>query len=308
MPSVEQLPQSGITVENDTTQDLLQFLQDDLQGSMDIDWTSEDLFKVFGPNMSTSSSDWMDTLSWETSHPLPQDADSIFDNMDMEPSQAIAPVARMVSTPSPSDLNSSDSHETQHHCLAAAMEFMLSLFPPGHLDCSRPQAFDAILERNHQAMEGLNAILNCGCPKDGYLTSILSLILLKVLACGEAVQRDVSTAHREHGNPCSMRKSAQAVMADLHKVHRLLKSIYSRFGEMLLQHDLSALFGDALSSSSSNHNYNSTTGAQKDYTTEANDSCGGAELSQNMIKGLDAEMRGRFRAVSDATIASLRLA
>ncbi|KAK3046337.1 hypothetical protein LTR09_012153 [Extremus antarcticus] len=235
-------------------------------------------------------------------------------------STPVAPVAVMLPASGMSSTNNSGP-ETRDSCLMTATQLMLSLFPRSCSGSDVSLPLEMVLQQNRRAIDEATAIMDCQCVKDGYLASILSLTLLKTMAwysaavggirsgsicqpgsagvrnirCGsisnETVRRDAIDHESESQED---RSAAQQVMGELHHVQRLLKLMSNLLGNQGLQQGFSdSGFGSSKSSTGSWEGEQSSIGT--------------SQLSQSMFNSLDEEIRGRFRAVSRATIERLRI-
>jgi hypothetical protein len=94
-------------------------------------------------------------------------------------------------------------------------------------------ALDAVIDANKQTIDAVGTMLQCPCLHDGYLFTILSLIVFKVLdsygaaANAPEVQRtDVDAAEED-----ALYMAAQQVLGELHRVQRLVNQISAKIKE-----------------------------------------------------------------------------
>ncbi|KAF5853680.1 hypothetical protein GGP41_006468 [Bipolaris sorokiniana] len=87
-------------------------------------------------------------------------------------------------------------------------------------------ALDRVIEANKQYINQVDTMLQCQCLNDGYLLTIISLIVFKILdsygaAASESEVRNAKVGAAEED---VQRIAAQRVMGELHRVQRLLWS------------------------------------------------------------------------------------
>jgi Aflatoxin regulatory protein len=115
-----------------------------------------------------------------------------------------------------------------------------------------------VLTKNKQSIEAVNSMLACSCAEDGFLLTILSMIVLKMLgAYAAAARAQLHVAGAETGEPTiltnsiifsdndqlrrlsssydapsdengSERMAAQLVLGELHRVQRLVNQLSPR--------------------------------------------------------------------------------
>lgn len=150
--------------------------------------------------------------------------------------------------------------ESPCSCLVQALGFMKQLFPLPSNACTTwaTQGLDkasaiptiqAVITRNEATIEAVSTMLKCSCSQDGYLLSVMSLIIFKVLGWYAAVARKTSSLHCAQacyspfepalhnptivGSYCldgadSDRMAAQLVLTELHRVRRLVDQLSSK--------------------------------------------------------------------------------
>ena len=150
--------------------------------------------------------------------------------------------------------------ESPCSCLVQALSFMKHLFPSSSNACTTwtTQGLDkvtaipsiqAVIARNEATIEAVSTMLKCACSQDGYLLSIMSLIMFKVLGWYAAVARKTPSLHSPPasrspidpafhnstviGSYCldgadSDRMAAQLVLSELHRVRLLISKLSSK--------------------------------------------------------------------------------
>ncbi|EMD88358.1 hypothetical protein COCC4DRAFT_149687 [Bipolaris maydis ATCC 48331] len=86
---------------------------------------------------------------------------------------------------------------------------------------------DIIIEANKQYINQVDTMLECQCSKDGYLLTIISLIVFKILdSYGTAASEpEVQKARDDSAEEHAQRIAAQRVMGELHRVQRLVNQL-----------------------------------------------------------------------------------
>ncbi|KAF2691145.1 hypothetical protein K458DRAFT_327311 [Lentithecium fluviatile CBS 122367] len=152
-------------------------------------------------------------------------------------------------------------------------------------------ALDAVIDANKQTIDAVGAMLQCPCLHDGYLLTILSLIVFKVLdsygaaANAPEVQKtDVDAAEED-----ALYMAAQRVLGELHRVQRLVNQLSVKIKEQ------------------------TTTDAQGGKTSgtttpsgERRESEVSLPFSTVMLCQLEADMRKRLKSLSLGMAAHLR--
>ena len=217
-------------------------------------------------------------------------------------------------------------------CLARALGIMKQLFPTPSTPCSTSatQGLDkhttiptiqAVIAKNEHTVESVNTMLQCSCSQDGYLLTIMSLIIFKVLGWYAAAARKPSSPKDSNCNPqenqrtlrlrswshseqvlqdpaivgsyClegkdSARMAMQLVLSELHRVQRLLNQLSAK---LELQ---AAKSGGG--------------GADTPHSLDSIDSGGESTLplSAGMLNQLQVELRKRLKALSSEILEGLR--
>lgn len=149
---------------------------------------------------------------------------------------------------------------------------------------------DSVIESNKQAMDAVNTMLPCQCLQDGYLLTILSLIVFKVLesysaaaSAPEAQESDAGCA--EDNAPCM---AAQRVLGELHRVQRLVNQ-------------LSVHIKSHITAENQGITQNTSTGCgqnrERGFTLP---------FSSEILEKLEADMRTRLKRLSLGMAAHLR--
>ncbi|EOA85724.1 hypothetical protein ACJQWK_07726 [Exserohilum turcicum] len=88
-------------------------------------------------------------------------------------------------------------------------------------------ALDLVIEANKQYISQVDSMLQCQCLHDGYLLTILSLIVFKVLDSYDAAASSSETqrADTDATEDDVRRMAAQRVMGELHRVQRLVNQL-----------------------------------------------------------------------------------
>lgn len=139
-------------------------------------------------------------------------------------------------------------------CLATAQGFLQELVPNaskarahlGNQTVEDTQALfpviRSVIAENERMVEAMDNILQCDCSRDGYLLTVLSIVVFKVLdlyATAAQAARTVMTADRYMSrqsvgslfveNEGSGRVAAQMVLGELHRAQRLVNTFSARF-------------------------------------------------------------------------------
>lgn len=274
-----------------------------------------------------------------------------FDNctIDSIPTQGIGGSAsvtehQLFPTPELSDIRSTAPCDasTNHLvcCLSIILDIIKGLFPNAPTACKHPggrqgpgraRTIDSVISQNKQIIDTINAVLDCPCSHDGYVISIVSLAVFKVMGWYIAAARDktfTSSDGMEWGHDpvtftersdfsasdervlCSPvmaggycidsknqnRMAAQLVLSELHRVQQLVNVLSSRLESIRLTTCLASdsTFG---STSSAEALENSL------FAAIPTSPLSGATFSQ-----LEEDLRKRLRAISSETIEILRRA
>ena len=156
-------------------------------------------------------------------------------------------------------------------CLGRSLGLMKQLFPKPSTPCttSTTQRLDkdtavptiqVVMAKNERMIEAVGTMLRCSCSQDGYLLTILSLIVFKVLSWYAAAARTMPssddnsqsvpgsrTPHSPHSSSSeqmvqepaviggyhldgedSARMAAQLVLGELHRVQRLMNQLSAK--------------------------------------------------------------------------------
>lgn len=204
------------------------------------------------------------------------------------------------------------TNESHHSCLIRALRFMEQLSPSSCLDQTFAiPTIKAVIAQNEATIEAVGTMLECSCSQDGYLLSVISLVIFKVLGWYAAVARETPKpqsfqAHRSGqsspsepvlqnptvvGNYCldgadSERMAAQLVLSELHCVRRLVDQVSSK---LKMQATKKGRGGDKAISGSLDLDNEMT-----------------LPLSAVMYDQLDVALRKRLRALSLEMIDRLR--
>ncbi|EUC32420.1 hypothetical protein COCCADRAFT_98812 [Bipolaris zeicola 26-R-13] len=88
-------------------------------------------------------------------------------------------------------------------------------------------ALDLVIEANKRYINQVGTMLQCQCSADGYLLTIISLIIFKILDSygAAASESEVRKAKANAAEEDAQRVAAQRVMGELHRVQRLVKQL-----------------------------------------------------------------------------------
>ncbi|KAK4168176.1 aflatoxin regulatory protein-domain-containing protein [Cladorrhinum sp. PSN259] len=173
--------------------------------------------------------------------------------------------APITTPPSPMYNGSSSSSSLDHHqdgcCLVKALGLMKELFPNSSTACSsvssspkqqdsmslggdsHPMAMQTVINQNRRTVEAVGSILSCSCSRDGYLLSVLALIVFKVLrwyaaAAGKTLpaatlaetvlQTPTRVGSYSLEGEHSAHMAAKLVLSELHRVQRLVSMLSER--------------------------------------------------------------------------------
>jgi hypothetical protein len=215
------------------------------------------------------------------------------------------------------------------YCLVRALGLMKQLFPnptsnftsamedvdqqQQQLNIS-PPSIQTVISKNQDTIEAISTMLNCSCAHDGYLLTIMSLIVFKVLgwyaaaAAPKAVSTDddnsgLSTPSTSHSRKLSHsemviqdatvvgsyclegadadRMAAQLVLSELHRVQRLVNQLSAKL-KLQIAHET------RLNSESSSHG--------SSYKSDESDLT--VPLSAVTLDQIIVDLRKRLRALS----------
>lgn len=88
-------------------------------------------------------------------------------------------------------------------------------------------ALDVIIDENKQFFDQVGTMLHCHCLRDGYLLTILSLIVFKALDSYGAVasEPEAQRADADIADDDALRMASQRVLGELHRVQRLVNQL-----------------------------------------------------------------------------------
>ncbi|KAL3470934.1 aflatoxin regulatory protein-domain-containing protein [Aspergillus californicus] len=172
-----------------------------------------------------------------------------------------ASLSDVSSSPPTTEIYSLGSPIPQCACFARSLSLLRELFPNPSAGCTTagsssddndrpaPPTIQQVITQNEQTIQEINQILDCYCSHDGYTLSILTLTVFKVLSWYGAVAQDSTTALDEVQNqthpeqvdkaPAVIggyhlqgedqgRMAAQLVLSELHRVQRLVNTLFQR--------------------------------------------------------------------------------
>lgn len=218
-------------------------------------------------------------------------------------------------------------------CLTIALEFLMGLFVTAPTACmqpgmqsrtSKPPTIESVISKNKETIEAISNMMDCPCTQDDYIVTVLSLIVLKVMAWYSAAASVKSTPddamswsdpfndHLKRERQSSFgeqvlhqpqttedndysRKAAQLVLSELHRVQRLINLLSKRLEVIRLRN------GDS-SNSSSGSKASSVSGSSDPTSLPKRAST----LSGSTFSQLETDLRKRLRSVSSDTLDILR--
>ncbi|KAL4958100.1 aflatoxin regulatory protein-domain-containing protein [Aspergillus filifer] len=242
-------------------------------------------------------------------------------------------------TPAVSDIKSIHTADTnsQHSgsCLTMILDIFRNLFPSTSMACRFPcgeqkthvRTLETVVSENKQIIDTINVVLDCPCSHDGYMISIVSLAVFKVMSWYVAAakgqmasfregimwERDYSNQsdcagrtpfedqtlstdapiggdHSDHPN----RMAAQLVLSELHRVQQLVNVLALRLENIRLKSSLSSVAAFTSSRGNADHSHFELNRA--------------SPLSGSTLSQLEEDLRKCLRAVSSETIDILRQA
>ncbi|KAL5002085.1 aflatoxin regulatory protein-domain-containing protein [Aspergillus recurvatus] len=139
-------------------------------------------------------------------------------------------------------------------CFSRALTLLRELFPTPSLSCvvtsndtgsSSPPMIQQVITKNEQTLQEVTEIIECPCSGDVYTLTIITLAVFKVLAWYSAVAHvspapgNSQTLEQIDRTPAVIRgyniegedrdrMAAQLVLSELHRVQRLVNSLYQR--------------------------------------------------------------------------------
>jgi hypothetical protein len=234
--------------------------------------------------------------------------------------------------------NSTRGTDTLCYCLVRALGLMKQLFPnptsnftsameevdqqqqQQHSNIS-PPSIQTVISKNQDTIEAISTMLNCSCAHDGYLLTIMSLIVFKVLGwyAAAAAPKAASTDDENSGVPTPStthsrklshsemviqdativgsyclegadadRMAAQLVLSELHRVQRLVNQLSAKL-KLQIAHET---------------RYNSESSNGSSYKSEDSDFT--VPLSAVTLDQIIVDLRKRLRALSVNIVESLR--
>ena len=221
-------------------------------------------------------------------------------------------------------------------CLITALGFLKDLSPKTSKGCAQAgvqisadagspfPTIQSVIAENERIVKALDSILQCPCSQDGYLITVVSLVVFKVLdwyaAAGRAAPT-VTTADSYISHPCQIqtrssshfagslcsdgenygensgRVAAQMVLSELHRAQRLVNELSARFKGQ-------GTGGARVEVGASNSTPNGTHNA----IDMLCDGEGTWPFSTTMLDQLEANLRGRLRIVSLKIVDMIRQA
>lgn len=159
-------------------------------------------------------------------------------------------------------------------------------------------SIESVIAKNENTIKAVSTMLKCSCSQDGYLLTIMSLIVFKVLgwyaaaAWKKPLLRDPAVVAGSYGvdGDDTARMTAQLVLSELHHVRRLVSQLSSKLKVQAAK----------------------TGGVGGRVDTPNSDFYGIAEseitspLSAVMLDQLDADLRKRLKALSSEILEWLR--
>ncbi|KAL4794855.1 aflatoxin regulatory protein-domain-containing protein [Aspergillus venezuelensis] len=289
--------------------------------------------------------------------PMPADVDDIFAsvipsphfvNSNLDPmtgddftrSMSVSDLP-LFPTPAVSDIKSIHTADTNSHrsgnCLTIILDILRNLFPSTSMACRFPcgeqkthvRTLQTVVSENKQIIDTINIVLDCPCSHDGYMISIVSLAVFKLMSWYIAAAKGQMASFREDvmwerdypnqsesvgrspledqalctaapiGEPYSNndnpnRMAAQLVLSELHQVQRLVNVLALRLENIRLKSSFSS--AAAFNSSGGNADH-----SQFEFTRAS-------PLSGSTLSQLEEDLRKCLRAVSSETIDILRQA
>ncbi|KAF7587029.1 hypothetical protein BBP40_007851 [Aspergillus hancockii] len=160
----------------------------------------------------------------------------------------------------PSTTNGFHPESSSCSCLARALSILKQLCPATSGPCRAPKGcgydtglaprpnLQAVITNNEQTIETISNMLHCQCAQDGYLLTIMALIVFKVLGWYAIAARETSSSEPSHGREFPdisqqpqrfpseysvdgedhSRMAGQVVLSELHRVQRLVKVLSQR--------------------------------------------------------------------------------
>ncbi|EKG11358.1 hypothetical protein MPH_11519 [Macrophomina phaseolina MS6] len=201
-----------------------------------------------------------------TSLLMQEDAFSAIDEVIPDLDSTFQPQTPPEARPCPS--RSEFLSESPCCCLIRALGLLRKLFPNPSMSCAssetrgserdggsdQPPALESVVRENERTVEAVSSMLECPCSEDGYLLSIMSLVVLKVLGWYAAAARKEARSdegripppqQQQHAEEAlksrgaavasyrgdgedHRRMAAQTVLSELHRVQRLINALSQR--------------------------------------------------------------------------------
>lgn len=177
---------------------------------------------------------------------------------------------------------------------------------------------EAVVRENERTIEAISSMLECACSEDGYLLSIMSLIVLKVLGwyAGAAARKEARSdesrssqkKHHHHhhmegllllksspgggggaavvggGEDDHRRMAAQTVLSELHRVQRLINALSQRLKGLRQRNGR----------------------AQQQHADAGADGHGALAFPTTMLDQFEVDLRKRLRDLSTGIVDMLR--
>lgn len=208
-------------------------------------------------------------------------------------------------------------------CLDRALDLLKGIFPsplhgspsPGSKafqnGTNQPLEADQVIERNRNASEMINDMLECLCAQDSYVLSIISLTTFKIMSSYEAAVRELFLASEEERSPNVVDGSARytkqplesRMTADGYAVYGMHGEGYGQLATQQVLRDLKRVLQlvNTLSQRLKTHEARTeSTDASENSTYETsgyvwNVLC---PLFNSLLSQLDIDLRRQLRAVS----------
>ncbi|KAL4950059.1 aflatoxin regulatory protein-domain-containing protein [Aspergillus filifer] len=191
-----------------------------------------------------------------TADPMPMlDDDSL-----KPPCVASSPLSQsnLPSSP-PTPATSNTGSQVQCFCFARSLALLRELFPNPSLNCTTATpttdenntvtpTIQQVITQNEQTLQEISQVLQCSCSQDGYTLTVLALAVFKVLSWYGAVAQVSPVPERSQTMeqvdraPAVIRgyhlegedqgrMAAQLVLSELHRVQRLVSTLFQRLKE-----------------------------------------------------------------------------
>lgn len=251
---------------------------------------------------------------------------SAFDQAALKPPLFSKPVSPRDSRPSTAA--SFRPEPSSCCCLARALSLLKEVSPAASVSCqtstrdncepglAKQPTLQAVIANNQQTIKTVSSMLNCQCSDDGYLLTIMALIVFKIFGLYAIAGRQTSGLDPIHGpesgemsqlNPQRLpdcysadgesngRMAAQMVLGELHRAQKLVNSLSPK----LKSHGMhSRARSDPMDRATSMHG-SGTPLASSDGGTAS-------PLPVTMLHQLEIDLRARLRALSAEIVETLR--